>query len=257
MMTASFEELVAEAAAAPITGWDFSWLDGRATEERPTWRYSQRVAERAAAATHMLDLECGGGELLAGVPQLPPVLVGAEGYPPNLAVAAHTLRPRGGWVVGIGQHREALPFRSASFDLVTSRHPVTTWWAEIARVLEPGGTYFSQQVGPRSVRELSEHMLGPLPETSDREPDVARRAARAVGLEVRDLRLERLRMTFDDVGAVVYFLRLVVWIVPGFTVERFTERLLALHERIQRDGPFVAHSTRFLIEAVKPPWPPR
>ena len=37
-------------------------------------------------------------------------------------------------------------------------------------------------------------------------------------------------MTFDDVGAVVYFLRLVVWIVPGFSVERFEDRLRELHD---------------------------
>ncbi|MGH3967715.1 MAG: SAM-dependent methyltransferase, partial [Mycobacterium sp.] len=34
-MAATFDELVAQAAAAPVHGWDFSWLDGRATEERP------------------------------------------------------------------------------------------------------------------------------------------------------------------------------------------------------------------------------
>ncbi len=53
-------------------------------------------------------------------------------------------------------------------------------------------------------------------------------------------------------GAVVYFLRLVVWIVPDFTVAAYRDRLRDLHEQIARDGPFVAHATRFLIEATKP-----
>jgi SAM-dependent methyltransferase len=94
-----------------------------------------------------------------------------------------------------------LPFGDEAFDLVVSRHPVTTWWAEIARVLQPGGTYFSQQVGPRSVGELVEWFVGPQPKVviGDRNPD----------------------------------------------------RLLVLHERIQRDGPFLAHTTRFLLEARK------
>ena len=69
---------------------------------------------------------------------------------------------------------------------------------------------------------------------------------------MRDLRDARLRAVFDDVGAIVYFLRLVVWTVPGFTVARYRDRLRDLHEQIQRDGPFVAHSTRFLIEATRP-----
>jgi hypothetical protein len=33
----TYEELVAEGAAVPLAGWDFSWFDGRATEERPPW----------------------------------------------------------------------------------------------------------------------------------------------------------------------------------------------------------------------------
>ena len=37
---ASFEELLAEGESVPVEGWDFSWFDGRATEERPAWGYS-------------------------------------------------------------------------------------------------------------------------------------------------------------------------------------------------------------------------
>jgi SAM-dependent methyltransferase len=248
----SFEVLVAAAQAAPIDGWDFSWLDGRAYEERPSWRYAERVAQRVGTATKMLDLESGGGEMLAGLPVFPACLVAAEAYAPNVMVAARRLRPRGAFVVACEGDPSALPLRSETFDLVTSRHPVTTCWEEIARVLRSGGTYFSQQVGPNSVRELSEFMMGPLPPGSQRDPDRARRRAEAAGLTVSDLRYERLRTTFDDIGAVVYFLRLVIWIVPGFTVEGYLERLRALHEQIQAEGPFVAYASRFLIEARKP-----
>ncbi|MBV9041152.1 MAG: methyltransferase domain-containing protein [Acidimicrobiia bacterium] len=251
-MTEGFAQLVAEAETAPIAGWDFSWLDGRATEERPSWRYSARVAERAAHATRMLDLESGGGELLAGLPKLPPLLVASEGYVPNVAVAARRLRPRGAWVVATDGGRKALSFADGAFDLVTSRHPVETWWAEIARVLASGGTYLSQQVGPHSLRRLSEFFLGPLPDDSSRDPATAVEAATAVGLTVTELQSERLRTEFFDVGAVVYFLRLVVWIVPGFAVGRFSNRLRAMHEHIAREGAFVDDATRFLIEAKKP-----
>jgi hypothetical protein len=86
----------------------------------------------------------------------------------------------------------------------------------------------------------------------------ARSTARAVaadegaGLEVVDLQQASLRMEFHDVAAVIVFLRKVIWIVPGFTVERYRERLEDLHRRIEARGAFVAHSTRFLIEARKP-----
>lgn len=249
---ANFDVLVAEAEAAPIDGWDFSWLDGRATEARPSWRYSRLVAERAAAATSMLDLQSGGGELLAGLPAIPPRMVATEGFAPNVAKAGRLLHPRGAVIVQAHDDRPALPFADAAFDLVTSRHPITAWWSEIARVLAPGGTYLSQEVGPDSVRELSERIMGPWPSGTARDPEHARASAAAAGLEVRDLQFERLPMTFDDIGAVVYFLRLVIWIVPGFSVERFRPELWSLHQQIEADGPFVAHSTRFLIEAAKP-----
>jgi hypothetical protein len=85
-----------------------------------------------------------------------------------------------------------------------------------------------------------------------RSTQTARANAEAAGLVVEDLRQEYLRTVFNDVGAVVYFLRLVIWIVPGFTVEKYRERLRALHDHIQQNGPFVAHATRFFIETRKP-----
>ena len=59
-----FDVLVAEAEAAPVAGWDFSWLDGRVTEERPVWGYSRMVAARLAGVDALLDVQTGGGEML-------------------------------------------------------------------------------------------------------------------------------------------------------------------------------------------------
>lgn len=233
-----------------VAGWDFSWLDGRATEERPSWGYARLLAERMAKVRTALDVQTGGGEVLAGVPVLPPVTVVTESWPPNLALSASRLRPRGAWVVA-GDDEPRLPFADDVFDLVVSRHPVETWRTEIARVPRPGGTYLSQQAGPRSAGELTEFFLGPQKSWS-RDVSAAEAAAEAAGLEMVDLRFERLRMEFHDVGAVVYFLRKVIWIVPGFSVERYCDRLRELHRIIEAQGAFVAHSARFLIEARKP-----
>jgi SAM-dependent methyltransferase len=145
-----------------------------------------------------------------------------------------------------------LPFPGGSFDLVVSRHPTLTRWEEIARVLQPGGTYLSQQVGAGSVRELTDFMMGPQPVSPARSPDRAAAAARSNGLEVVDLRQAALRTVFNDIGAVVYFLRKVIWTVPGFTAAGYRQQLERLHHRIQIQGPFVAHAQRFLIEARKP-----
>ncbi|MFI9648668.1 class I SAM-dependent methyltransferase [Streptomyces sp. NPDC052040] len=249
----TFEDLVREAVDASVEGWDFSWFEGRATEERPPWGYARSMAGRLGRAGAALDIQTGGGEVLASAPALPPLTVATEGWPPNVARASALLHPRGAVVVA-SPEEAPLPFADAVFDLVTSRHPVRTYWSEIARVLRPGGTYFSQQVGPASVFEVVEYFLGPQPPEirCARDPRRARAEAEAAGLDVVDLREARLRMEFHDIGAVVHFLRKVVWMVPGFTVERHEERLRSLHERIRTQGPFVAHSTRFLVEARKP-----
>lgn len=243
-----FEELLAEGAAVPVEGWDFSWFQGRATEERPAWGYARLMAERMSRVTVALDVQTGGGEVLASIGRPPRLLAATESWPPNLAVARRSLRPLGAFVGGAADDG-ALPFRNGTFDLVVSRHPVTTVWPEIARVLRQGGTYFSQQVGPGSVRELTDFLMGPQPVSPTRDPGRAVRAAESAGLTVVDLREQVLRMEFFDLAAVVHFLRKVLWTVPGFTVEGYRSRLADLHEHIQREGAFVAHSRRFLIEA--------
>ncbi|MFR9798787.1 methyltransferase domain-containing protein [Streptomyces sp. MS06] len=251
-MPRPFEELVAEAESVSVEGWDFSWLDGRATEERPSWGYQRAMGRRLAAVSAALDVQTGGGEVLAGAEKLPTVMAATESWPPNVDRATRLLHPRGVVVVATPDE-PPLPFADEAFELVTSRHPATVWWPEIARVLRPGGTYFAQHVGHSSVWELVEYFLGPQPEASrTRHPDDESAAAKAAGLEIVGVRAERLRMEFFDVGAVIYFLRKVIWTVPGFTVERYRGRLRELHEKIEAEGPFLAHSSRTLVEARKP-----
>jgi SAM-dependent methyltransferase len=246
-----FDTLLAEAAAVPVTGWDFSWFEGRATEQRPSWGYARLVADRMATAAAALDVQTGGGEVLATVSRPPALLVATESWPPNVPVAAHNLAPLGASVVEAAD-APALPFRDGSFDLVVSRHPVRTWWKEIARVLRPGGTFLSQQIGAGSNRELSEAMMGPLPTPAERQrPEGIAADAGAAGLEVVDLRAESLLVEFFDVAAVAYFLRKVVWTVPGFSVEKYRDQLHVVHDRIVAEGRFVSHAQRVLIEARK------
>jgi SAM-dependent methyltransferase len=252
-MSGTFEELIAEASAVDVSGWDFSWLDGRATEERPPWGYQKLMGAKIGRAALTLDIQTGGGEVLAGVPQrASKAMVATEYWPPNINRAQENLRDKGVIVVA-AQDESPLPFADGTFDLVTSRHPVTAHWAEIARVLAPGGTYFSQQVGPDSGHEVYDYFLGSQPlGQSGRESGLARAKSEAAGLDVVDMRTAELRMEFFDVGAMVYFLRKVIWFVPDFTVEKYYGQLRALHEQIQARGPFIAYSRRFLIEARKP-----
>lgn len=247
----TFDTLVSEAQAADVTGWDFSWLDGRATEQRPPWGYAQLLAQRLSTASAALDIDTGGGEVIAEAPLLPPRMAATEAHPPNVARARKRLGPRRVDVVESGP--EKLPFANGSFDLVSSRHPVRPEWSEIARVLVPGGTYFAQHVGPASAFELIEFFLGPQPANRrSRHPDTEVHDAEAAGLALETLRTARCRMEFYDIGAVIWILRKCPWWVPDFSVEDYLPQLRELDARLRRGESFVAHSTRHLIVARTP-----
>jgi SAM-dependent methyltransferase len=251
-----FDELRADAEAAPVEGWDFSWLDGRATEERPSWSYSTMATERVGQDVQaVLDVQTGGGEVFEEILTRSGASAGriaaTESWPPNLERATARLAHLGA-VVTEAADGGTLPFGDASFDLVLSRHPTRWSWPEIARVLTPGGTHLAQHVGAGSNHALTEFFLGPTAIGEARRPERAIAEATAAGLEVRDLRRQSLRVEFFDVGAVVYFLRKVIWTVPDFSTERYRERLRDLHRHIDSEGPFMCHAERFLIEAVRP-----
>lgn len=60
------------------------------------------------------------------------------------------------------------------------------------------------------------------------------------------------RLTFADVGAVVYYLKAIPWEVAGFGVRTHFDRLIALQERPETKGEFSFYAGKFPIEARKP-----
>lgn len=242
------EDLVAEAEAADVSGWGFGFLEGRATEERPPWGYAHLLAEHLAQVSSALDLDTGGGEVLDEAPVLPAHMVATEAHAPNARLARERLGHRG---VRIVPGTAELP--DASFELVSSRHPVAPDFPEIHRLLHPGGRYLAQHVGPGSCFGLIEHFLGPQPEARrGRDPRDEAAAAEAAGLVVDEVRTARCRIEYHDVGAIVWILRKCPWWVPGFTAEAYLPQLRELDARMRTGEPFVDHSTRHLIRAHRP-----
>jgi SAM-dependent methyltransferase len=235
--------------AADMTGWRFDWLDGRATEERPPWGYARLLSGKLAGVTSALDVDTGGGEVIGELRTLPPNMFVTESWPPNVERARELLGSRGVTVVQSDPGGQ-LPFDAGNFELVTARHPNRPDWSELHRVLEPGGRYFAQHVGPASAFELIEWFRGPLSrESLARDPRAEAAAAERAGFTIIDLRTARCRMEFFDIGAVVWILRKCVWWVPDFDPVRDRDRLLVMDALMRSGQPFVAHSTRHLIEA--------
>ena len=70
---------------------------------------------------------------------------------------------------------------------------------------------------------------------------------------VHMMELEHPRTVFFDIGAVVYFLRLVPWIVPDFTVREVPRRASQTPWcDPTRDGGFATTASRMLVDVRKP-----
>jgi SAM-dependent methyltransferase len=256
--------LIDDAIRAPFSGWNFSWLDGRVRERTPPWDYAAEAAGLLSGARRSLDIDTGGGEVLARLAAAPGLVAATEGYRPNIEVAAGTLTPLGVHVVGAesapdnvdqaavapsstGSH---LPFTDRVFDVVLDRHS-SYWPGEVARVLHPGGTFLTQQRGVGG-HELLETFGRPSSPTLDFDLAFALRQLETTGLEIIRAEEAATPSTFLDVGALVYFLRAVPWVVPDFDVERDREALRAIHAIIGRNGGFDVAGSHMLIAARRP-----
>lgn len=235
-------------AAAPFEGWDFSHLDGRMIEADPPWSYPTLAKAAANRADDILDVATGGGEMFASFAPFRARATAVEGYEPNIAVARRRLEPLGVKVFR-GNTRLGMPFEDATFDLVLNRHGGFKA-VEMHRILKPGGGFLTQQVGGDNLGDLVDAFGAGLA-YPDHTLARFRDELAALGCEVRRAEEWRGDVTFLDVGALVYFLKAVPWVVTGFDVERHADALMALHARLVADGPLRFTYSRFLIEAVK------
>ena len=234
-----------------FSGWDFSWLDGRMLEEQAPWSYSSRAAELLLRCSSVIDLGTGGGERFLDLQEFwPEVVVATEEYAPNLKLAKERLVPNGAKVVDVRlTDCDPVPFSDCEFDLVLNRHSAFNP-DEVARILAPGGTFLTQQVhGLWAFDLLAAFDVKPQWPGSTLEKNVAQ--LRTTGLTMLNAEEWSGRLAFSDVGAVVYYLKAVPWLVPGFSVETHLEHLLTLQHRLDSGDELAFTARKFLIEAQK------
>ncbi|MDQ2811822.1 MAG: class I SAM-dependent methyltransferase [Actinomycetota bacterium] len=250
MIEAGYDDLVAAAMAARVEGWDFGWLAGRAEGSDPSWSYRDLARAHVARTDGLLDIDTGGGELLASLGPLPQYAWATEGWPPNIPVARRRLEPLG--VTLLPAERGTLPLPEGSIGLILNRHGRLVA-PEVGRVLRPGGVLLTQQVGSGDCADLNE-LLGARQAyvPGSWTAHTAGKALEAAGLHLADVREEYPVLTFYDVGAVVYHLRLVTWQIPDFDPERYDGPLRRMHQRMSAEGRLDVHAHRFLILAGRP-----
>jgi SAM-dependent methyltransferase len=238
---------------APFTGWDFSHLDGRMVEEHPPWSYSARASQLMRRAASVLDMGTGGGERLLALRDVwPEKVVVTEDYPPNIQLVTERLAPLGVGVIELELNRYTLmPFANGEFEVILNRHSGTNP-AEVARILAPGGTFLTQQIHGLWARDLIAAF--------DARPAWPHATLESKVRRLQDAGLRILvseewvgAFSFTDVGAIVYYLKAVPWVVDGFSVETHLAHLLALQERLERGERLVFEARRYLVEARKEP----
>lgn len=239
-----------------FVGCDFSHLDGRMIEGQPPWSFSRRAAELMLASESVLDMDTGGGEQLLTLREhWPTRVVATEAHPPNVEVARARLEPVGCSVIDVPWHRTPMPFADGESDPILNRHsPFQT--DEVARMLAPGVTFLTQQVHWMWAHDLLAVFGVQLPQPKT-TLEATSAAVEAAGLVISRAEEWTGELAFTDVGAVVYHLKAVPWLVPGFSVDSHSDGLTELQRRLDAGDRLVFEARKFLVEARKPSTAPR
>ncbi len=145
-----------------------------------------------------------------------------------------------------------LPFRNGSFHLVVNRH-ASFLAKEVSRILVPGGRFITQQVGDQRYNDFHK-LLGLPPPTPSSRPwtlDLAKAQLEAANFQVRKSGIGNEVMSFIDIGAFAWYLKNIPWIVDGFSIPMYRDRLRQLHSQIRKNGPLRVHQSRFWLESIK------
>jgi len=243
-----FLGLVDAAMAVPLRGWDFCFLAGRTTSQPLPWDYLELARLAARRARRVLDVDTGGGDVLAAI--APPAgSIAVEPHPPDLALAAATLSPHHIEVrARIGAR---LPAADGEVDLVLNRHGAFDA-PEAFRVLQGGGTLLSQQVGRHNDAEFNEAFgVSAFDSAALESVDTTNATLTEAGLRVVRCEQAWPQTRYFDVGAVVLQLRAVPWQVPGFDVQQHLDALRRIHRHIENYGSFNVTSHRLLVLAQR------
>ena len=241
----------AEEEIAYIHGWDFSHIHGRHEEDTSfPWDYRTVIREHLRPEMKILDIDTGGGEFLLSLGHPHENTAAMEYYPPNVALCKEVLLP-----LGIdfrpGDGKGKLPFDDGCFDLVINRHGDFNA-REIYRVLKPGGCFVTQQVGAENDRELAALLCGvsPCPFPEQTLPAIIGKFSEA-GFEILRAEESFRPMRFFDVGALVWFARVLPWEFVGFSVDTHLENLLYAQRILEETGCIEGRTHRFLLVAQK------
>lgn len=233
---------------APFKGWDFSYIKNRVVWEEPSWNYQTLAKKLVQNSKSVLDIATGGGEEFSALAPFPSHAIAIEGWHPNVKVAEERLKPLGVQVLEV-KDTGPYPFRDGIFDLVLNRHGGLAI-QEIARVLQSGGQFLTQQVDGRSMEDL-QIFFNTKPKWPENNLEEVSKKVVANGFVLKRAENWTGKVTFLDVGALVYHLINIPWSVDGFSVDTHLKYLEALQEKLDRGEKLIRTTKRFLLWCEK------
>ncbi|MEK4485983.1 class I SAM-dependent methyltransferase [Psychrobacillus sp. FSL H8-0484] len=229
-------------------GWDFSHLNGRWGEEELPWDYKEVIMKYLKPEQKLLDMGTGGGEFLLALGHAYENTAVTEAWEPNVKLCQNTLEPLGICVKQVFED-DQLPFNDNAFDIIINRHESYDV-REVKRILKKDGLFITQQVGGKNNEFLSKALI---PDFKPLYPDLLLRIETEVFItEGFSILLQKEYfpyLRFFDVGAIVFYAKIMEWEFPGFSVENCFERLFELQKKLSKQGYLESFEHRFIIVA--------
>ncbi len=240
-----------EEEVAHIHGWDFSYIGDRFEEDSNLpWDLKDVILSYKKDNDEILDMDTGGGEFLLSLGLAYDKTSVTEGHPPNVELCREKLEPMGMRVYEMTEYSQ-MPFKEESFDLIINRHGAYDA-KEIYRVLKPGGVFITQQVGEDNDRELVELLLPGLPKSfPDMNMETQKKVFEKAGFTILKSDEAFRRIRFFEVGALVWFAKVIEWEFVDFSVEKCMEQLLLAQQEVEKNGYVQGTTHRYLLVVQK------
>lgn len=229
----------------PFAGWDFSYLNGRRVEDNPPWNYKNLVEKYLSGKETLLDMDTGGGEFLCSLSYLPKNVYATEGYAPNIPIAEKRLTEKN-FILKPIKHNGEIPFSDGFFDIIINRHG-SYKPGELQRTLKKGGIFITQQVG--GLNGIDINMAFETKTMDHIEWSLIKNIEmfRDAGMEISETGENIGKMRFNDVGAIVYYLKCIPWQIKDFSIEKYYNKLEIINDIIKKNGYINFISHRFYL----------
>lgn len=233
----------------PFSGWDFSCLESRWHREPLRWDYKDIVKAHLHPADQLLDIGTGGGEFLLSLGHPYEKTSATEAWQPNIQLCMKTLLPLGIRLYPV-QSGTLLPIADDSFDIVINRHESYDL-VEVSRILKRGGMFITQQVGGENCASFAKRLNNSTEPSLYNDFSLSSEKPRFLehGFEVQYSDESYPELRFFDVGAVVFWAKIIKWSFPGFSVESNFAQLCSIQDELAQNGFISVIEHRFILVA--------